>query len=283
MKADTHPDYHMIKVVMTNGQEFMTRSTYGEEGATLHLDIDPNTHPAWTGGSQQLLDRGGRLSRFNTRFAGLSSAARSKRFARACGYRRRIDVIAPPPLALDAGAGLGERLARHFHRPAVGVQQRRRVAHDADVALPEHEIAAPQMRERVVERQRRAERRLLHVAVARRGDSRRRQRGLRQAGAVDPFAGAPAPQIGRLEKTLGDGDEIGLARVDRREMPGVEEEAVVGDGEIAFEARDFDERAERQREARRPLDRRRRDRRGCAARRFCGSARAQGPSAAAGR
>lgn len=71
MKADTHPDYHMIKVVMTNGQEFMTRSTYGEEGATLHLDIDPNTHPAWTGGSQQLLDRGGRLSRFNTRFAGL--------------------------------------------------------------------------------------------------------------------------------------------------------------------------------------------------------------------
>ncbi len=68
MKADTHPDYHMIKVVMTNGEEFMTRSTYGEEGATLHLDIDPNTHPAWTGGSQQLLDRGGRLSRFNTRF-----------------------------------------------------------------------------------------------------------------------------------------------------------------------------------------------------------------------
>ncbi|HEV7479800.1 MAG TPA: 50S ribosomal protein L31, partial [Roseiarcus sp.] len=28
-------------------------------------------HPAWTGGSQQLLDRGGRLSRFNTRFAGM--------------------------------------------------------------------------------------------------------------------------------------------------------------------------------------------------------------------
>ena len=71
MKSDIHPNYHMIKVVMTNGVEFMTRSTYGEDGATLHLDIDPNTHPAWTGGSQQLLDRGGRLSRFNTRFGGL--------------------------------------------------------------------------------------------------------------------------------------------------------------------------------------------------------------------
>src|SRR4029077_5921721 len=71
MKPDIHPNYHMIKVVMTNGSEFMTRSTYGGEGATLNLDIDPNTHPAWTGGSQQLLDRGGRLSRFNSRFGGL--------------------------------------------------------------------------------------------------------------------------------------------------------------------------------------------------------------------
>ena len=33
-----------------------------EFGDTLNLDIDPKTHPAWTGGSQQLMDRGGRLS-----------------------------------------------------------------------------------------------------------------------------------------------------------------------------------------------------------------------------
>ena len=72
MKADIHPQYHLIKVVMTDGTEFLTRSTYGSAGDTLNLDIDPNTHPAWTGGSQQLLDRGGRLSRFNSRFGGLS-------------------------------------------------------------------------------------------------------------------------------------------------------------------------------------------------------------------
>jgi len=72
MKSDIHPDYHTNKVVMTNGTEFLTRSTYGKEGDTLNLDIDPSTHPAWTGGSQQLLDRGGRLSRFNSRFGGLS-------------------------------------------------------------------------------------------------------------------------------------------------------------------------------------------------------------------
>jgi len=72
MKADIHPQYHMIKVVMTDGSEFQTRSTYGAEGDVLNLDIDPKTHPAWTGGTQQLLDRGGRLSRFNSRFGGLS-------------------------------------------------------------------------------------------------------------------------------------------------------------------------------------------------------------------
>ena len=71
MKSDIHPSYHMIKVVMTDGTEFETRSTYGSAGDTMQLDIDPNTHPAWTGGSQQLLDRGGRLSRFNSRFGAI--------------------------------------------------------------------------------------------------------------------------------------------------------------------------------------------------------------------
>ncbi len=72
MKQGIHPDYHFIKVVMTDGTEYMTRSTYGKAGDKLALDIDPKTHPAWTGGSQTLLDRGGRVSKFNNRFAGLT-------------------------------------------------------------------------------------------------------------------------------------------------------------------------------------------------------------------
>jgi large subunit ribosomal protein L31 len=71
MKAETHPDYHTIKVIMTDGTEFTTRTTWGKEGDTMHLDIDPKSHPAWTGGSQHLLDRGGRVSRFQKKFAGL--------------------------------------------------------------------------------------------------------------------------------------------------------------------------------------------------------------------
>ncbi|MGB3813531.1 MULTISPECIES: 50S ribosomal protein L31 [Shinella] len=71
MKADIHPDYHMIKVVMTDGTEYETRSTWGSEGATMNLEIDPKSHPAWTGGNQQMLDRGGRVSKFKKRFEGL--------------------------------------------------------------------------------------------------------------------------------------------------------------------------------------------------------------------
>jgi large subunit ribosomal protein L31 len=70
MKPETHPAYHTIKVVMTDGTEFTTRTTWGKEGDTMRLDIDPKSHPAWTGGQQQLLDRGGRLSRFQKKFSG---------------------------------------------------------------------------------------------------------------------------------------------------------------------------------------------------------------------
>jgi len=74
MKSDIHPDYHFVKVVMTDGTEYTTRTTWGKEGDTLQLDIDSTSHPAWTGGSQQLLDRGGRVSKFQKKFAGFLKA-----------------------------------------------------------------------------------------------------------------------------------------------------------------------------------------------------------------
>jgi len=47
------------------------RSTWGNEGDTLALDIDPTVHPAWTGGGARLLDAGGRVSKFKNKYAGL--------------------------------------------------------------------------------------------------------------------------------------------------------------------------------------------------------------------
>ncbi len=65
MKKDIHPDYHVITVTMTDGSTFQTRSTMN--GESLNLDIDPLSHPAWTGGPQRLSDKG-RVSKFKNKF-----------------------------------------------------------------------------------------------------------------------------------------------------------------------------------------------------------------------
>lgn len=68
MKKDIHPDYHAITIQMTDGTTYVTRSTWGEAGDTLRLDIDPKTHPAWTG-QHRLVDTGGQVAKFNKRYA----------------------------------------------------------------------------------------------------------------------------------------------------------------------------------------------------------------------
>ena len=75
MKKKIHPDYHEINVVMTDGSTFKTRSTWGKESDTLKLDIDSKSHPAWTGGSQKLLDKG-RVSKFFKKFKNLRSTGK---------------------------------------------------------------------------------------------------------------------------------------------------------------------------------------------------------------
>ncbi|MBX3486621.1 MAG: 50S ribosomal protein L31 [Candidatus Paracaedibacteraceae bacterium] len=73
MKKDIHPSYHEINVVMTDGTKFTTRSTMGKPGDTMQLDIDPKTHPAWTGASARLIDKAGQISKFNKRFGDFGS------------------------------------------------------------------------------------------------------------------------------------------------------------------------------------------------------------------
>jgi large subunit ribosomal protein L31 len=71
MKSDTHPDYHVINVKLVNGDVVQMKSTWGQEGGQLSLDIDPSVHPAWTGGSTRLMDTGGRVSKFKKKYEGL--------------------------------------------------------------------------------------------------------------------------------------------------------------------------------------------------------------------
>ena len=73
MKKNIHPEYHTISVVLTNGEKFETRSALGKPGDVLNLDIDPLTHPAWTGSGQRIIDTAGQVSKFNKRYNNFGS------------------------------------------------------------------------------------------------------------------------------------------------------------------------------------------------------------------
>lgn len=90
------------------------------------------------------------------------------------------------------------------------MQQRVRIGHDADMALPEYEVATAQTVEAVVVGERLAELPLLQVGIARRGHARSRQRELDEGRAVETEAGPAAPEIGHVQEALGHGDEIRL-------------------------------------------------------------------------
>ena len=92
--ADFHPDYHEIEVTMTDGKTFKTRSTWGKKGDNLRLEVDPKTHPAWTGGKAQIIDTEGRVERFNRRFKGLGT---SKTLTKSQDKDKETDNKQSPP------------------------------------------------------------------------------------------------------------------------------------------------------------------------------------------
>ncbi|MBI29521.1 MAG: 50S ribosomal protein L31 [Alphaproteobacteria bacterium MarineAlpha5_Bin11] len=73
MKKNIHPDYHEIEVTMTDGTVFKTNSTWGKKGDKLRLEIDPKSHPAWTGGGVKLVDSEGQVARFKRKYQGIKS------------------------------------------------------------------------------------------------------------------------------------------------------------------------------------------------------------------
>lgn len=74
MKEKIHPQYNTLKMIMTDGSEHTIRSTMGKDGDVMRLDIDPLNHPAWTGGTAKVMEKG-RLAKFGNKYAGLGVAA----------------------------------------------------------------------------------------------------------------------------------------------------------------------------------------------------------------
>ena len=66
MKKDIHPDYVTTEVTCTCGATFTTRST--ATATSIHADVCSRRHPSHTG-KQPILDTGGRVARFQARYA----------------------------------------------------------------------------------------------------------------------------------------------------------------------------------------------------------------------
>ena len=64
MKAEIHPDYVECRVTCSCGNQFVTRSTAPE----LRVELCSECHPFYTG-KQKLVDTGGRVERFQRRYA----------------------------------------------------------------------------------------------------------------------------------------------------------------------------------------------------------------------
>jgi large subunit ribosomal protein L31 len=68
MKQDIHPDYQDMTASCSCGNKITVRSTLKKN---INLDVCSACHPFYTG-KQRNVDTGGRVDKFNKRFAGLS-------------------------------------------------------------------------------------------------------------------------------------------------------------------------------------------------------------------
>jgi large subunit ribosomal protein L31 len=66
VKPDIHPQYVETTVTCTCGNTFTTRSTAAN--GVIHADVCSACHPFYTG-KQKILDTGGRVARFEQRYA----------------------------------------------------------------------------------------------------------------------------------------------------------------------------------------------------------------------
>ncbi len=72
MKQGIHPEYIETQVTCSCGNTFTTRSVKSE----LHVELCNQCHPFYTG-KQKLVDTGGRVERFQKKYANRSQPTRA--------------------------------------------------------------------------------------------------------------------------------------------------------------------------------------------------------------
>lgn len=77
--ADIHPKQHVVNVVMTDKTKFQIITTWGKEGDTLTLDVDPKNHPAWQKDGQKFINANDeRVTKFKSKFGNFDFVGGSK-------------------------------------------------------------------------------------------------------------------------------------------------------------------------------------------------------------
>jgi large subunit ribosomal protein L31 len=66
MKTEIHPNYGALTATCSCGNKIEVGSTLVD---SIHIDVCSECHPFYTG-KQKVADTGGRIDRFNKRFAG---------------------------------------------------------------------------------------------------------------------------------------------------------------------------------------------------------------------
>jgi len=72
MREGIHPEYVVSRVTCSCGNSFVTRSTKPE----IHVELCSACHPFYTG-KQKLVDTGGRVERFQRRYAKTGTVAQT--------------------------------------------------------------------------------------------------------------------------------------------------------------------------------------------------------------
>ena len=80
MKKDIHPEYVETRVTCSCGNSFTTRSVKSE----LHVELCNKCHPFYTG-KQKLVDTGGRVERFQKKYAATRAKAEAAAAERETG------------------------------------------------------------------------------------------------------------------------------------------------------------------------------------------------------
>ncbi|MGH3735812.1 MAG: 50S ribosomal protein L31 [Micromonosporaceae bacterium] len=76
MKPDIHPAYVQTEVSCACGNTFTTRSTAAN--GVIHVETCSACHPFYTG-KQRILDTGGRVARFQRKYANVQKAIKKSK------------------------------------------------------------------------------------------------------------------------------------------------------------------------------------------------------------